>query len=207
MADTAAPKSSTRKTTAPSATSRSATAARKAAATRKVNATKRSTTAKKAAQTRAAKRGSATRSRNAVKSPVARVGGLAEKAVLVPVGVTLVTRERLLAAIDETRATYSTRKKAENEIGRYERRAASALRSIERDMSRTRDRVGSELRSGRTRVEKEVRALIEDIETRTSPVVNNVNVVGARVENVVQSGRSAATRASATVQERLGVRA
>ena len=206
MADTAAPKTSTRKTAAPSATSRSATA-RKAAATRKANATKRSTTAKKAAQTRAAKRGSATRSRNAVKSPVARVGGLAEKAVLVPVGVTLVTRERLLAAIDETRATYSTRKKAENEIGRYERRAASALRSIERDVSRTRDRVGSELRSGRTRVEKEVRALIEDIETRTSPVVNNVGVVGARVENVVQSGRSAATRASATVQERLGVRA
>ena len=206
MADTAAPKTTTRKTAAPSATSRSATAG-KAAATRKANATKRSTTAKKAAQTRAAKRGSATRSRNAVKSPVARVGGLAEKAVLVPVGVTLVTRERLLAAIDETRATYSTRKKAENEIGRYERRAASALKSIERDMSRTRDRVGSELRSGRTRVEKEVRALIEDIETRTSPVVNNVNVVGARVENVVQSGRSAATRASATVQERLGVRA
>ena len=206
MADTAAPKTTTRKTAAPSATSRSATAG-KAAATRKANATKRSTTAKNAAQTRAAKRGSATRSRNAVKSPVARVGGLAEKAVLVPVGVTLVTRERLLAAIDETRATYSTRKKAENEIGRYERRAASALRSIERDMSRTRDRVGSELRSGRTRVEKEVRALIEDIETRTSPVVNNVNVVGARVENVVHSGRSAATRASATVQERLGVRA
>jgi len=190
-------------------------ATRKAAATRKKNATQRSTTAKKAAATRAANRGtaarktattttkaSATRKRtsaakqaadvkHAVKTPVERAGELAETAVLVPVGAALISRDRAKRFVDELRGNYGTRAKTRSELRRYERRGTRALKSIEQD-----------LREGRTRLEQDVRAVLKDVETRTGPVVKNVELVGARVENAVQSGRTVATKASATVQER-----
>lgn len=119
--------------------------------------------------------------------------------MLVPVGAALISRDRVMSAVDELRATYSTRTKTKNELRRFERRGTSALKSIERDAKTTRDRIGRELRLGRTRVERDVRSIIKDVE----PVVKNVKVVGARVENAVQGGRSAATKASTSVQERL----
>ncbi|MEA2217872.1 MAG: hypothetical protein QOJ35_498 [Solirubrobacteraceae bacterium] len=180
-------------------------AAEKAAVTRKTNALKRSTTAKKAAETRAANRGAAARAtterkttatarrarstaakeaaqaKSAIKLRAERAADVAEKSVLVPVGAALITRDRVISAVEELRATYSTRKKTENELKRFERRGTSALKSIEKD----------------------VRSMIKDLETRTGPVVKNVELVSARVENAVQGGKTAATKASTTVQERL----
>ena len=191
-------------TTSTSSTSSTPTAGEKAAATRKKNAAKRSTAAKKAAQTRAANRGTAARkttarktkatatrtrtaaakeaaeARSVAKSTAARAGEMAEKAVLVPVGAALITRERVSAAIDELRSTYSTRKKTENELKRFERRGTSALKGIERD----------------------VRSMIEGVDKRTA-VRKNVEFVGARVENALQTGVTAATKTATTVQERI----
>jgi hypothetical protein len=192
------------------------TAAKKAAATRKANATKRSTAAKKAAQTRAANRGAtarktatskakanATRTRtsaaktaadakNAAKGPVGRATEVAETSVLVPMGAALIARDRVSAAIDELRTNYSTRTKARNELRRFERRGTKALQSLERDAKKT-----------RARVEKDIRSMLRDLETRTGPVVKNVELAGARVENAVMGSKTAATKASTTVQERL----
>ncbi|MDX6683115.1 MAG: hypothetical protein QOG94_3154, partial [Solirubrobacteraceae bacterium] len=171
------------------ASNRAADARKAAAAKTKASATRaRTRTAKQAAD---ATSGARTR--------VERAGALAEKAVLVPVGAALISRDHALAAVDELRATYSTRTKTKNELRRFERRGTSALKSLERDAKKTRDRIGRELRLGRTRVERDVRSIIKDVE----PVVKNVEEVGARVENAVQGGRTAATKASANVQERL----
>lgn len=196
--------------------------AQKAAATRKTNAVKRSTTAKKAAQTRAANSGaaarqtaatkakaSATRARttaakdaaeakNAVKTRVEQAAEVAEKSVLVPIGAALVTRDKVKAAIDELRSTYSTRKKTEAELKRFERRGNTALKPI----WKTADRVEAELRESGTRIEKEFKAIIDGIEKR-GMVTKNVELVTARVENAVQGGKTAATKASTSVQERL----
>ena len=196
------------------------TAAKKAAATRKANAVKRSTTAKKAAQTRAANRGAAARkttaaktkttatrtrtsaakqaadAKNAAKGPVNRVTEVAEKSVLVPVGAALIARERVTSAIDELRTTYSTRTKARNELRRFERRGTKALQGLERDAKKTRERV-----------EKDVRSMLSELETRTSPVVKNVELAAAKVENAVMGSKTAATKASATVQERIATMA
>src|ERR1700710_2720820 len=135
------------------------TPAEKAAATRKKAAAKRSATAKKAAQTRAANareaskpKPTAARTRtaaakdaaettNAIKSPVMRAGEIAEKAVLVQVGAALIARERVSDAVDKLRSTYSTRKKTETQLRRFERRGSTALKSIERDAKKTRDRI------------------------------------------------------------------
>jgi hypothetical protein len=188
--------------------------------------TDRSAAAKKAAATRAANRGTATRKttasrtkasatrtrtsaakqaadvKNAVKSPVGRAGEIAETAVLVPVGAALISRDRAKRFVDELRDNYGTRAKTRSELRRYERRGTRALKTIERDAQKTRQRIERELRQGRTRLEKDVRAVLKDVETRTGPVVKNVELVGARVENAVQSGRTAATKATTTVQER-----
>jgi len=179
-------------------------AAEKAAATRKTNATKRSTAAKKAAQTRAANRGAdarstaatkakstATRTRTAAvkdaeeaKSAVARAGEMAEKAMLVQVGAALIAKERVEDAVEKLRSTYSTRKKTETQLRRFERRGSSALKSIERDAKKT-----------RARIEKDVRSFAKD--------ARSFDLVSARVENAVQSGKTAATKATSTVQERI----
>ena len=207
------------------------TAAQKAAATRKTNATKRSTSAKKAAATRAANRGSAARTTAArktratarttaaraettaakkaaeakqeTKSTVRYAADMAEKAVLVPMGATLVARDRVAATIHEIRKTYNTRTKAENQLRRFERRGSSAFKGLERDAKKARTRLERELRERRADVEKELKARTEGIWTRAEPVVKNAELVTARVENVVQSGRTAATQASTRVSERI----
>jgi polyribonucleotide nucleotidyltransferase len=111
---------------------------------------------------------------------VARATEVAEKVVLVPVGAGLIARERLMEVVEELRSTYSTRKKTESELQRYERRATSALKSVERD----------------------VKAALKDIDSRTA-VTKQVELVSARVENAVQGGKTAATKATTAVQERI----
>jgi hypothetical protein len=205
-------------------TTTGSSAAQKAATTRKTNATKRSTTAKKAAETRAANRGSAARTTAArktrsnarttasraettaakkaaeakqeLRTPMHRAAELAEKAVLIPVGATLIARDRMMSTLEDIRKTYSTKTKAEQELRRFERRGSSALKNVERDAKKTRTRVERELRQRRARLEKELK-------TRTDPVMKNAELVTARVENAVQSGRTAATQASTKVQERI----
>jgi len=181
------------------------TPAEKAATTREINATKRSTTAKKAAATRAANRGASARSTTAskakasaargrttaakkaaeatqeVKNPVERSLEMAEQAVLVPVGFVLVARENVISAIEDVRAKYGTQAKTRKELKRFERRGNTAVK----------------------RVEKDLRGMIKDIETRYEPVIKNVELVSVRVENAVQTSRTAATKTSTRVQERI----
>ena len=133
-----------------------------------------------------------------MKTRMEQAADVAEKAVLVPVGAALVTRDRVKEAIDELRSTYSTRKKTEAELKPLRApRLDSALKPLVRDAKKTRERVEKELRYGRTRIEKDVRMVVRDFE----PVAKNVELVTARVENAVQSGKTAATKA---VDDRAG---
>jgi hypothetical protein len=199
------------------------TAAQKAATTRKTNATKRSTAAKKAAGTRAADRGAAARSTTArktkasatrarttaarqtaaakqeAKGPVSRVTDIAETAVLVPVGAALIARDELVATIENLRSTFGTRAKAERELRRFERRGSTAVKRIERDARKTRTRLEREMRERRERLEKDLKV----VANRTEPMAKNVELVTARLENAYEGGRTAVTKASTTVQERI----
>lgn len=202
-------------------------AAEKAATTRKTNATKRSTAAKKAAGTRAANRGAAARSTAAsktkasatrartnaarqtgeakqeVRGPVGRVIEIAETAVLVPVGAALIARDEVVSTFGDVKAKYGTRAKAERELRRFERRGSSALRRVERDARKTRTQVERELRERRARVGSELKGAVKDLELRTEPVAKNVELVGARLENAYAGSRTAVTKASTSVQERI----
>ena len=169
-------------------TQRQATA-RKAAATRKRNAARRSQAARKAAETRA----------QAELTYLGVLQAQVERAVLIPVGAALVARDTLL----EASKPFTTRESATREIRRFERRGATARNRVKREVKRARTRVERELRQRRTRIEREVRGLVKDFETRAEPVTKNVELVQARLENAYESGRTAATKASTTVQERI----
>ena len=207
------------------------TAGVKAAATRKKNATKRSTAAKKAAATRAANRGAAARSttarkakataarsrtnaartaadaKNEIQTPLARATEVAEKVVLVPVGAALIARDEVVATFDDLRSSYGSTAKAKQELRRFERRGSSAVKGVERDARKTRTRVERELRQRRSRLEKELRRVDRELKGVTDPVMKNVELAGARIENAYATGRTAATKASTSVQERIAARA
>ncbi|MBW3609646.1 MAG: hypothetical protein KY463_15170 [Actinobacteria bacterium] len=206
------------------------TAAVKAAATRKKNATKRSTAARKAAGTRAADRGAAARSTTArkakasagrgrtnvaqtaagatdeIRTPLSRASDIAEKVVLVPVGAALVARDEVVATFEDLRSSYASRTKAKQELNRFERRGSSAVKAIERDAKKTRTRVERELRQRRSRVEKELRRVDQELKGVTDPLKKNVELAGVRIENAYVTGRTAATKTSTSVQERIAAR-
>jgi hypothetical protein len=182
------------------ATKRSTTA-KKAATTRSRNqaaaARKRSTAAKKAAETR----------RELAKTPADRVQEYAERAVLIPVGAALVARDNVIATVEELRTSLATREKAEKELAaqrkriesdlkRFERRGRTERNRIERRVKKARTRVERELRQRRTRVEREIRSTRKDFGAQA-------DVVGARVENLVQTGITRGTKVATKLQERV----
>ena len=129
----------------------------KAAATRKRNATRKSVTTTKTsaartvtgAKTSAAQASTATTAESKVRLTQAQQ--IAERAVLVPVGASLVARDNLVSTVKGFATKYRTRASAERELRRYERRGATARNRFERQVRRTRTRFERELRQRRRR--------------------------------------------------------
>jgi len=124
------------------------------------------------------------------KTPVEQAQQLAERAVLVPVGASLVARDNLVSTVKGFATKYRTRTGLERELRRYERRGATARNRFERQVRRTRTKVERELRQRRSRLERtvrqnrrrlerEVRAVRKDFERQSG-------VVTSRVEKLVQ---------------------
>src|SRR5205807_574041 len=63
------------------------------------------------------------------KTPIEQVGEIAERAVLVPVGASLLVRDNLVSTARGLVTKYRTRARFERELKRHERRAASAPES------------------------------------------------------------------------------
>jgi hypothetical protein len=171
------------------ATDRS-TAAKKAAATRARNrateAGKRSTAAKKAAETR----------RDLQRTPVERYVDYAGRAVTVQVGAALTARDAVVSTVGGLATKYSSVDKVERELRARRRRVETDLRRFERRGATARTRLERELRRRRERVERDVRGVRLDAGAQAG-------LVGARVENLVQSGLTAGTQVAAKVTERV----
>jgi hypothetical protein len=170
------------------ATNRS-TAAKKAAATRARNqaaeAVKGSTTAQKAAEAR----------RELKRTPAERYVEFAGRAVTIPVGAALVARDNAV----ELATKYSTLDKVEKELRASRRRFESDLRKFERRGERARTSFERDLRARRERVERDLRTL----RSARRDVGAHANLVGSRVENLVQSSLTAGTQVAAKVTERV----
>jgi len=114
-----------------------------------------------------------------------QVAGVAESAVLIPVGVALETRDRLLGAI----RPWTSRTSAERELTRVRRSA----RRFERRGSVARNRTIRELRQRRSRLVRELRKrrgqVVRLARRRRNEVNRTVKQNRRRVETELRKGR------------------
>jgi hypothetical protein len=153
-------------------TQRKATA-QKAAATRRRNAAKRSRSARTAAETRA----------QAELNTLQSVQAQAERAVLIPVGATLVARDSVIEAVKPLVADGETR---DRELSKLQKRVSTNLRRFERRGTTARNRAVREVKRTRTRVERELRQ-------RRNRTLRTVNQNRREVEKQLKSARQRVT--------------
>jgi hypothetical protein len=104
-------------------------------------------------------------------------GDYAERAVLIPVGVALTARDRVVSSVGDTISTYSSTAKTQAQLRRFERRGATARKRLEREVRKTRVRVERELRQRRRVIERTV----SDLEDRRDTVAKNGTELANRV--------------------------
>jgi hypothetical protein len=97
------------------------------------------------------------------KTMAEQVSVLAEKAVIVPIGASLIVRDDLRTALRKLQKKYTTSAGLEKELTRYEKRGA-----------RARNRFEKQVRSQRTKFEREIKARRKDLEKQSSAVTSRV---------------------------------
>jgi len=149
---------------------------------------RKSTTTRKTAATR--KPAASTTTSTQPKTPVEQVQQIAERAVLVPVGASLLAGDNLVSTVKGFATKYRTRTSLERELKRYERRGATARNRFERQVRKTRTRVERELRQRRNRVERNIkqnrRRLEREVRNVRRDFERQSGVVTSRVEKLVQ---------------------
>jgi hypothetical protein len=217
MADT----TTTTKKAAPAkrtASTRKSAPARKPAAARRSTASRsraaKSPSASQARRTRTIAanetREAATANARAAKTTVKQGRNVAERAALVYVGATLEARDRAISLVTDIRDVTVSRKKAQQQISKLERRGKSARRQVERDVRKARTRLERQLRGrrreaerlvrrSRTRAERELTSVECEADARRNVVADQV----ARVETVVQAGVTVGERIASTAKDRV----
>jgi len=163
---------------------------RKTAATRKSATTRKTTTARKLA--------ASTTSSTQPKTRAEQVHVLAERAVLVPMGASLLARDNVVSSVKGLATKYRTRTALERELNRYERRGATARNRFERQVRRTRTKFERELRQRRSRVERtvlqnrrrferEVRSVRKDFEKQSETLTGRVEKLVSEAQERITS--------------------
>jgi len=99
----------------------------------------------------------------AAKTTAKQGRNVAERAALVYVGATLEARDRAVALVTDLRDATTSRKGAEKQIGKFERRGSTARTKLERDVRKARTRLERELRGRRRDAEHLVTAAKERV--------------------------------------------
>jgi hypothetical protein len=156
--------------------------ARKAASARRTQS--KATTAK-AARTRAIHQSesAARQAQTATRETAGVFGDYAERALLIPVGVALTARDKVVSGVNDTISSYSSSSKAQAQLRRFERRGATARNRLEREVRKARVRVERELRQRRREIEKTV----SDLEKRRDTAVKNGQDFASQVQERVAS--------------------
>jgi hypothetical protein len=157
------------------------------AGSRKATTTPKHATASQAARSKTAPTATTTSTHPA--NPVERAQVLAERAVLVPIGATLLVRDSVVSTVKDLASSYSTRAGIERELERYERRGSSARTRLERRVRRERTRVERDLRQRRARLERAVRqnrrALEREVRSVRKDLARQSDLVTGRVEKLI----------------------
>lgn len=173
---------SPRSTKAGAKTAKAKKPARKAA--RRTTTQSKATTAK-AARTRAIHQSesAAKQAQTAASETVGVFGDYAERALLIPVGVALTARDKVVSGVNDTISSYSSTSKAQAQLRRFERRGATARNRLEREVRKARVRVERELRQRRREIEKTV----SELEGRRDSVAKSGSDLANRVQERVLS--------------------
>ena len=177
-------------------TSRTNTGANRASTSRKASnrrsgtstaSTRRSTTASRRTT---ARRTSRTTTSTAPRTRVGQAQQIAERAVLVPVGASLLAQENLVSTVRGLATKYRTRAGVEREFKRYERRGATARNRFERQVSKTRTRFERELRHRRTSVERTIKQNRRRLEREVRSVRKDpAGTVSARAAQLIANAQ------------------
>jgi hypothetical protein len=165
---TAARSPKARKVTRKSSTSKARGA--KAARTRAAN------------QTRAAAQQAGVASRLTLADRSTVLGDYAERAVLIPVGVALTARDRVVSNVNDAISSYSTPAKAQAQLRRFERRGATARNRLEREVRKARVRFERQLRQRRRVFERTV----SEIGDHRDNVAKNGSEIAGELANRLQ---------------------
>lgn len=125
-----------------------------------------------------------------------RAQQLAERAVLIPVGVALEARDRVADTVGELVSTTRSRSALEKQLKRYERRGGSARTQLEREVRRTRTRLERQTRTARRGFDRQRTQAGKNLDL-------NVEALTTRVEKVVQNGVDAGMKLVNGAQDRL----
>src|ERR1700747_96368 len=105
--------------------------------------------------------------------PAAALGDYAERAVMIPVGATLIARDRVVSSVSDTFSIYSSPTRTQAQLRKFERRGATARKRLEREVRKTRVRVERELRQRRKNVERTLNGTVSDLEKRRDAITKN----------------------------------
>ena len=185
------PRTGAKTTSRKKATTRRASTTPARTPTRKVGQAKRTRAkaarARAASQTRAAVRSAETASRLTLSERSNGFGEYAERAVLIPVGVALTARDRLLSSVNGAISNYSTPAKAQAQLRRFERRGATARNRLEREVRKARVRVERQLRQRRREIERTVGELEDRRDTVAKNGTDLANELATRLQEGVLS--------------------
>ncbi len=192
-----ATKARAKATRKPAAAKARAKATRKPAATNAKKASRARASARKTTRSKATKaKASRTRAVNQTESAARQaqtatrdtaqvLGDYAGRAVLIPVGATLIARDRVVSGVSDTFSTYSSKAKTEAQLRRFERRGLTARKRLEREVRKTRVRVERELRQRRRRIE----TTVSDIEKRSETFAKNGSDLANRIPEFVEGAQ------------------
>jgi hypothetical protein len=157
---------------------------RKATKARTVKSRSTRTTRAKAARTRAVNqtRAAVAQAEIASRDTGGVFGEYAERALLIPVGVALTARDRVVSGVSDTLSSYSSSTRAQAQLRRFERRGATARNRLEREVRKARVRVERQLRQRRREIERSV----GDLEQRRDTVAKSSSEIANELANRVQ---------------------
>ncbi|HEV2973593.1 MAG TPA: hypothetical protein VGX69_01190 [Solirubrobacteraceae bacterium] len=172
-------------TTAPKSSKAGSKPAKARKPARKATRTQSKATTAKAARTRTIHQSesAARQAQTATRETVGAFGDYAERAVLIPVGVALTARDKLVTTVNDTISSYSSTSKAQAQLRRFERRGVTARNRFEREVRKARVRVERELRQRRREIEKTV----SDLEKRRDAVAKNGSELVDQVQERILS--------------------
>jgi hypothetical protein len=165
-------------------------------------------TAKAGSGARPRKATRATAGRTAAARPVSRsttvlAGDYAERAVLIPVGVALTARDRVVAGVGEVISSYSTPNKAQTQLRKFERRGATARNRLEREVRKTRTRVERELRQRRNELDRRRDGVAKSLTAQVEQTQAQLEKTQSQIESAIRARLEDGADLANRVQERV----